>query len=37
MHRTWSDMIEFYVDTDGYANQPFYEPLDLSKSNDKLM
>jgi catechol-2,3-dioxygenase len=31
------NMIEFYVDTDWYASQPFYEPLDLSKSNDELM
>jgi catechol 2,3-dioxygenase len=36
-HDPDGNYIEFYVDTDWYANQPFYEPLDLTKSDAEIL
>lgn len=35
-HDPEGNYIEFFVDTDWYANQPFYVPLDLSKSDEEI-
>lgn len=35
-HDPEGNYIEFYVDTDWYANQPFYVPLDFSKSDEEI-
>ena len=35
-HDPDGNFIEFYVDTDWYASQPFYEPLDLSKPDEDI-
>lgn len=29
--------IEFYIDTDWYASQPFYVPLDLNKTDEEII
>lgn len=36
-HDPEGNYIEFYVDTDWYAAQPFYEPLDLSKPDEEII
>lgn len=36
-HDPDGNYIEFYVDTDWYANQPFYVPLDLTKSDEEII
>jgi catechol-2,3-dioxygenase len=35
-HDPDGNFIEFYVDTDWYANQPFYVPLDLNKTDEEI-
>lgn len=35
-HDPEGNYIEFYVDTDWYANQPFYVPLDFDKSDAEI-
>jgi catechol-2,3-dioxygenase len=35
-HDPDGNYIEFYVDTDWYANQPFYVPLDLHKTDEEI-
>jgi catechol 2,3-dioxygenase len=35
-HDPDSNFIEFYVDTDWYADQPFFEPLDLSRTDEEI-
>ena len=36
-HDPDGNYIEFYVDTDWYANQPFYVPLDLNKTDEEIV
>lgn len=36
-HDPEGNYIEFFVDTDWYANQPFYVPLDLDKSDEEII
>jgi catechol 2,3-dioxygenase len=36
-HDPEENYIEFYVDTDWYANQPFYVPLDLNKTDEEII
>jgi catechol 2,3-dioxygenase len=36
-HDPDGNYIEFYVDTDWYANQPFYVPLDLNKTDHEIV
>lgn len=36
-HDPDSNFIEFYVDTDWYADQPFYEPLDLGQTDAEII
>jgi catechol-2,3-dioxygenase len=36
-HDPDGNYIEFYVDTAWYANQPFYVPLDLSKTDHEIV
>lgn len=36
-HDPDGNYIEFYVDTDWYANQPFYVPLDFSLSDEQIV
>lgn len=36
-HDPDGNFIEFYVDTDWYADQPFFEPLDLSQSDVEIV
>ncbi|CAH0357050.1 MAG: VOC family protein [Sphingobium sp.] len=36
-HDPEGNYIEFFVDTDWYANQPFYVPLDLNKSDAEII
>lgn len=35
-HDPEGNYIEFFVDTEWYANQPFYEPLDLRKTDEQI-
>jgi catechol 2,3-dioxygenase len=35
-HDPDGNFIEFYVDTDWYASQPFYVPLDLNKTDEEI-
>lgn len=35
-HDPHGNFIEFYVDTDWYASQPFYVPLDLNKTDEEI-
>ena len=35
-HDPEGNYIEFFVDTDWYANQPFYVPLDFSKTDEEI-
>lgn len=35
-HDPEGNYIEFFVDTDWYASQPFYVPLDLSKTDEEI-
>lgn len=36
-HDPEGNYIEFYVDTEWYANQPFYVPLDFSKTDEEIV
>ncbi|MCP3731381.1 VOC family protein [Sphingomonas sp. MG17] len=36
-HDPEDNYIEFYVDTDWYASQPFYVPLDLTRSDEDIV
>ncbi|PJG46476.1 hypothetical protein CAF53_20115 [Sphingobium sp. LB126] len=36
-HDPEGNYIEFFVDTDWYADQPFYVPLDLNKSDEEII
>jgi catechol 2,3-dioxygenase len=36
-HDPDGNYIEFYIDTDWYASQPFYVPLDLSKTDEEII
>jgi catechol 2,3-dioxygenase len=36
-HDPDGNYIEFYIDTDWYASQPFYVPLDLNKTDEDII
>jgi catechol 2,3-dioxygenase len=36
-HDPDGNYIEFYIDTDWYASQPFYVPLDLTKTDEEIV